>query len=166
MIQSEIYRGRARTVEDAVEAWKAHYLEADEVKDVEAIVLEVLSAFDLLRRWQEDAWKLLRTGKLKNVLEMGRKLDNAYKTGKILLAIVKDCMGWAERKGYIVDNAESFRKACRELESLWSELKANWPCPDKQKIEAGLASLDRGDGVEIGGWLSELQGKDRSATER
>ena len=158
-IKNAIYLGRARTVEDAVEAWKRDYEEADKVKDIESIICEWLRVAEALTSWQRESWELLQTGKLDNVLEVGRMLEKAHRICPELFDAVNEGAKWAEQKGYTVENIGSFREISANLCKLKKRFETKWPRVDKAELEAGLASWQHGHTVDISGWLSELQGK-------
>jgi hypothetical protein len=164
-IKGAIYRGRTRTIEDALEAWKRDYQEAEKVKDIEAIIAEWLQSFEILREWQEESWAALQGGEIENVLEVGRMLSRGYELGAYSFSQVNSGVKWAEGRGYTVDGAEDLRRSFRRLQGLAKELAEKWPSVNKGKIEEALASLDHDEGIEIGGWLRELQGEDVVASE-
>ncbi len=159
--RSVIYRGRVRAIEDAVEAWKASHDDALEVHDLEDVVREWLGTMDLLAQWQADSWKQLFAGELKKIQGLGRLLRMAYRSSLDVAGLLEECVAWAEGNGYAVDNARDFRQRRATVERLYQDFETRWPFPDKKQIEAGMASLDRGEGADLGGWIRELQGEDR-----
>ena len=162
MIKSAIYRGRVRTVEDAVEVWKMNHDEAMTVCAIEDIVQESLSALAMLVDLQMDSWKQLRAGKLRKVLEHGKTIERAYRIGFDLISLVNGCIEEAQKDDYTVDKAVEFRQFIKRLEALNTDFVAKWPFSKREDIETAIASLDRGEGVEVGGLISELQGNNRS----
>ncbi len=156
-----IYRGRVRAIEDAVEVWKASHDDAMEVRDVEDLIREWLWASELWIQWQEDAWQLLRAGQLKKTQEAGRALQWAHNAGLGLVATLEECLRSAEKAGYAVDNAGEFREKARALQRAYDNFLKRWPFADNQTIAEGLASLERGEGIDLGGWIRELQSGDQ-----
>jgi hypothetical protein len=164
MIKGAIYQGRVRTVEDAVEVWKSRHDDAMAVRDIEDIVRESVSAFEVLFDWQRESWEFLRAGKIKRILDYGGHLGRGFRIGLDLAALVQGCVDWAEMKGYSVDNAFRFRDSVTRLGELRGEFLARWPFPNKEEIERGLAAVDRGEGTDLGELINELQGQQTPAS--
>ena len=123
-IKNAIYRGRARTVEDAVEAWKRYYDVAEKVKDIDYLVREWLGLADALNSWQTECQDLLHTAKLDNVLEVGKMLESAHRISMDLHEAVNDGVRWAKARGYEVEAASQFHEASMNLKKLRKRLNA------------------------------------------
>jgi hypothetical protein len=161
-LKAVIYRGRVRTIEDAVEAWQSSHADAMAVRDLEDILREWLWATDFLIEWQGQALTMLVDGKLPNIQECGRVLKNAHAAALKPCATLDDWIKRAEEHGYHVDSAERFHTGLSKLTGAREEFLRRWPFPDEAKIQEALAALDRGEGVDVGGWIHELQGTPRA----
>jgi hypothetical protein len=157
MIKNAIYRGRVRTVEDAIELWKASH---DHVQEVHDIVVESSATLCMFIEWQHEAWGLLRSGALRNVLDAGAQFRRAYSVAEQLIGSVKGCIESATARGYIVDNAEKFRDVIKQVERMHKEFSAHWPFPNTAEMDANIAAIERGDCVDLGEWISDLQTED------
>jgi hypothetical protein len=155
-----IYTSRVRGIEDAVEAWKSSHDDVMEIGDLEDVLREWLWTTDLLIEWQMSSWQLLLAGKLKKILAVGRMLRMAFKSSLDVSLALDEWVKSAEGKGYVVDHAGPFRTRAVELEQLCRRFEARWPAPDTTQMEAALASLNRGEGEDLEGWIHELQGED------
>jgi len=160
MIKSAIYRGRVRTVEDAIELWKASHDDAMDVRDMEDIVEESSAALCMFIEWQQEAWRLLRIGAIRNILEEGSQFQRAYHAAEQLIRSVKDCIESATARGYIIDHAEKLRSVIKQVEVMHKEFSAKWPFPNVDEMDANIAAIERGDCVDLGEWISDLQAED------
>ena len=60
-------------------------------------------------------------------------------------------------KGFRVENADLFFHMGDNNKALYEQMK-KWPKLDPAEIEKSLACLDRGEAVDVIGWINELQG--------
>jgi|ERR1051325_10596736 hypothetical protein len=157
-IKNTIYRGRVRTVEDAVSFWKVSHDDAMAVRDIEDVVEESLAAIRILVEWQKEGWTLLLSGRLKNILEYGNSLRRAYVIGQNLIQAVSECIDRAEAGSYVVDNAGKYRSEIRELERLRKEFLAKWPFPTRAELTA--SEVD--DYLDLGEVVNELRHEDQA----
>jgi hypothetical protein len=155
MIMGAIYRGRRRTVEDVVES--CTFREAEKAAEIDILVREWLGAESVLIEWQQLCWDALRAGELENIIEAGERLDHAYSSRAPILERVIEFVEWSERSGYVVENAEKFRKMTATIARQRDEHLRKWPRPNKDEFDAAITSLDRGEGVDAGEWLRKLQ---------
>jgi hypothetical protein len=163
MIKGKIYRGRAQNAETVIDFWKASHDDAMVVRDIEDILQEVSATFRLFIEWQKEAWDAMRTGKIGNVLEVGEQLKIAYEIGERLSKSAGQCIEWAAEKGYAVENAGALRSLVKEIEELHKQFSAKWPFPDSAEMEANLAAINRGECVDLGEWISDLQNNNPKA---
>ena len=155
-----ICRGQTRTIEDAVESWKAGHDDAMEVRDIEDLVAFCLSACQFMERWYKEAWELALAGRLKKVQSAGKMLRTALDRSVEALEEVRGCVKWAEKKEYTVDNAREVLAAADRVKRMRDDLNERWPFLDKQQIEAARAELSRGDYQYAEDILPELQSTD------
>jgi hypothetical protein len=155
--KSVICRGRARAIEDAIDAWNLDHDNALSARDMEDVVGECLSTRDFLSQWHQTAWEHLFAGRLANIQQAGELLRSA--TGKLVhvFAAVQTCVKWMERKGYPVDKAVEFEAAARAVEGLLADLNRRWPFIDPQQVEEARAAFARGEGIPAEEILRELQ---------
>ncbi|MBI3410881.1 MAG: hypothetical protein HY040_21305 [Planctomycetes bacterium] len=162
MIEEAILRGRVRTVEDAVGAWEARHDNSEPHKlqrGARDIVNETLSMLEWMERVQDAAWKDLRAGKIVRVLERGRDLKRTFDAASKAAVAVGEMLASAEECGYALSEASEFRKRADRLQQLQARFEEKWPFPKKNELEASVASFGRGEGIDLGEWISELQGK-------
>jgi hypothetical protein len=156
-IKGTIYRGRVRTVEDAIDLWKQRHDDAMAVRDIEDIIDESCAALDMFVSWQNEAWECLKTGKITRVLDVGERFVQGYDVGEKLIGAVKNCIELAIEKEYAVDNSSKFTLCAKKFEKLHKEFLAKWPFPKTDDMDAGISAIASGDCIDLGGWISELQ---------
>jgi hypothetical protein len=177
VIKNIIYRGQARAVEDAVEAWKLTHLAkapwrdltagagsssgqdevAETVKDVEAIVDASLQLHESLVAWQKESWEAIRSGREKRILALGNSLEKAYQANTDIFKAVSELLDWAKQNGYDVASARLFHERVADLRKLRDRFVAKWPFPKIEEMEEAIAQIARGEGIELEELIRELQ---------
>jgi hypothetical protein len=158
--KSVICRGRVRTIEDAVESWKADHGDAMEVRDLEDVVRECLGMRDFLREWLNLAWGFLFADKLPAVQQVGEMLRIGFERTINVLTEVQGCIQRAAAKGYEVDKAAEFQEALGQIKHFQSKLLERWPFLDPDQITASRADFGKGSCQSAEEILRELQSTD------
>jgi hypothetical protein len=158
-IRDAIYRGRIRTAEEALDAWRCH---SEVAPEFEIILRECVSALLGLDDVEKECWALLRSGKMDTLLECGRRLGNAIELGSRMARRASDCAQKLEEMGYTLDSATDFRKCVMKLEAIRRRF-ASWPFPKKEDMDKAIAEIERGEGIELGHWIASLQNETHSA---
>ncbi len=125
-----LMKGQARTIEDAVEAWKADYDEAMHVRDLEAILAFAIQVEALLRQGQANLWTGLLAGEIKNPPAIGETGRAAYAKVVVAFSVLASATKDAVAHGYEVEKAEAFAVAQARLIELQQEFDRDWPAPD------------------------------------
>jgi hypothetical protein len=159
-VRNAIYRGKLRTVEDAVEAWKAEHDDAMGVRMFEDVVRECLAAHTLFRDMQKERWEKLFAGKISEVQTTGENLIKTFETSLLVYSLVEECLLRVKRAGFRVNGEEEFEKAFPELRSAAADFKSRWPFVDLKQIEESRAAFARGESQSVEEILGELQGSD------
>jgi len=165
-------------VQDAIEAWNLTHLTnspwrdlkpgtessrqdevGETVKDIEAIIEASLQLHESLVAWQRESWEALRSGKLKKILAVGRSLEKAYQSNTDIFNAVGELINWAKQNGKEVGGARVFQERTADLRKLRDRFLAKWPFPKSEEMEQASAEIARGEGVELGEWIRELQGQ-------
>lgn len=157
-VKNVICRGKLRTIEDAVDAWKAEHVKAMRIQNIEELVHECLGASDYLKQWNNESWKQLMENNLRAVQEEGEMLRRAFRNASALFSPIMDAVKDAENQSYRIEKAPEFQKAIDEVESMSAKLEKHWPFIDLQMVEESRAAMERGDYVSVEDMLRELQG--------
>lgn len=143
-IKNAIGQGRARIIEQAVEAWKADHDDAMRTRDVEGLITLYLEHCAFLKDWYKEAWDDLLANELLDPQGAGEVIrDLLVKTveyGRDLSNLIAE----AKRKGYIVDRTEEFRASEVIVSQLHADIKASWPWMDQSLREQSLADYEAG----------------------
>jgi hypothetical protein len=145
--RSVICRGQVRTIEDAIEAWKAGHEDAMEVRDIEDVIPVCLMLGELLQQWQKDAWESLFSNRLREVQSAGALLQKAYSQSLEAFEGVADCLRWAKRNGYAVEKATDFQRIAEMVQRLHADFARRWPFLDPTAIDEARAQISRGEFV-------------------
>ncbi len=137
--RSVICRGQVRTIEDAVEAWRAGHDDAMEARDIEDVIPVCLMLGELLQEWHKDAWESLFSNRLRNVQSAGELLRKAYVHSLEAFDGVADCLRGAKQKGYEVDKAADFQRTAESVQRLNEDFSRRWPFLDAADVEAARA---------------------------
>ena len=156
--KSVICRGQARTIEDAVEAWRPDRGDTMEVRDIEDVIPVCLLLCELLQEWQRDAWESLFSNKLRNVQSEGESLRKAYIHSLEAFKGVADCLRWAEQKGYEFDTAAEFHRATETVQESYGDFSRRWPFLDPAVVEEARAQIGRGEFLSAEDIQRELLG--------
>ncbi|MBV9125036.1 MAG: hypothetical protein JO112_16905 [Planctomycetes bacterium] len=159
-VKNAIYRGKLRTVEDAVEAWKAEHHEAMGVRMFEEVVRECLAAHTFFQDIQKERWGQLWAGQIREIQTTGENFLRVLETSLIVYSLVEECLLRVKRAGYSVNGEEEFEKAFQELRSAAADFKSRWPFVDHQQIEESRAAFAQGESQSVEEILGELQGSD------
>ena len=155
-----ICRGRARTIEDAVEAWKSDHDEAMAVRDLEDIIRECRWLRDLLMEWNQESWKLLRAGRLHCVQDTGDSLRMVLTIFLRAIPRARRLAANYKRGGYHVEHAGEFADLEKQVQEMANELDQKWPFIDPREMEESRSAYDRGECQPVEDILRELQGTD------
>ncbi len=156
--RSIICRGQARTIEDAVEAWRTGHDGALEARDIEDVIPVCLTLCQLLQQWQKDAWEALFANRLRNVHSAGALLRKGYHHALQALEGVADGLRWAEQKGCEVARAADFRQAAEAVRRLHEDFCRRWPFLDRAAVEEARAQIGRGEFLSAEDIQRELHG--------
>lgn len=156
--KSVICRGQARTIEDAVETWKADHEDAADVRAIEDVIPVCLTLCQLLQEWQKDVWESLFSNRLRNVHSTGELLRKGYHHALPALDGVADCLRWAEQKGYEVDKTAVFQQAAESVRRLHEDFTRRWPFLDRAAVEEARAQIGRGEFLSAEEIQRELHG--------
>jgi hypothetical protein len=156
--KSIICRGQARTIEDAVEAWKTDHADALEIHAIEDVIPVCLALGDLLQEWQKEAWESLFANQIGNLQAAGELLRKAYTHSLEALEDVADCLRWAERKGYEVDKMADFQQALEAVRRLNEDFCRRWPFLDRTAVEEARVQIGRGEFMSAEDIQRELHG--------
>ena len=140
-----ICRGLADTIAAAVEPWKADHEKALRVRDIEDVVALCLHLHHHLHEWQRQAWEYAFSGEMRDPQTTGETLRSALEIGLQSCEMVRQAVGWANAKGYQVDQATDLHQAAEDLTKLQKDLLQRWPFFDaaeiKRELENGEESL-------------------------
>ncbi len=126
-LQYAICKGRARTIEDAVEAWQEEHAAAMEARDTDELVSIFLEFVDELTSWCNDSWNRLFANKVSNPQQLGLCIKRCLELGPPLWSRVRECVEETERQGFTVEGADRFRAAQGALQRLFADHSARWP---------------------------------------
>lgn len=156
--KSVICRGQARTIEDAVEAWRADHDDAMDVRDIEDVIPVCLTLSELLQEWQKEAWESLFSNRLSNLQEAGELLRKAYLHSLQAFEGVADCLRWTKQLGYEVDRIAEFQQAFETIRRLSEDFSQRWPVLDAASVETARAQIARGEFLSAEDIQRELHG--------
>jgi hypothetical protein len=143
--KSVICRGQARTIEDAVKAWKAEHDDAMEVRDIEDVVRVCVLLSELMQEWQAEAWECLFSGKLRSTQLAGGLLRKAYAHAAEAFEGVAEWVNWVRERGYKVEGARRFTEAVEAVRRLREDFVRRWPTLTASDLAEGSAQAARGE---------------------
>ena len=153
-----VCRGYVRTLEDAVESWKQAHDRAMWVRDVEVVLDVALRLRDLAVVVIKDTWAGLFANTLDNVEEAGEGLVQMCQNALNAYEALTRCVVSAGREGYEVEQAAKLAPAAEEIRNRLADVKKRWPRFDHEELKAGIEQARRGELMDVGDVLRELQG--------
>ncbi len=164
MHATEVYwKGQARTIREAAEAWQEEHEEAQSILKFEASLDHPLATFEAFRKLYRAAWEDLFAGRLSLPLQAGLSLREMVRLLAQAFESLRDVLRGHERQGYVLARAGDVERAARELRRWEADLDARWPRFDVEALKAqsqeppDFVSLE-----EIYGELPELRGTDQT----
>jgi hypothetical protein len=153
-----ICRGRARTVEDAVEAWKDDHDAAMQARDTEDLVDISLEFTRFLLDWVQQSWERLFANNLRSIQETGLLLQRWLTRADELAKDVENCIRATKKQGYTVEGADEFAATVANLRRIKQDFEGRWPFVDENVMEDSRLAFQRGEGQDVEDLIRETQG--------
>jgi hypothetical protein len=128
------WRGQARAIEDAAEAWKAEHDFARAVYALEAMLRACLSLSDFIKKAMAAIWEDLFSEKLEDVSGYGERLHRLFRHTLLAFKAAGAAAASARLAGYTVENAEEVVQAETHLRRLYGDFHLRWPHFDLDKL--------------------------------
>lgn len=137
MHASEVYwKGQARTIREAAEAWKEDHDEAQSVLQFEASFDHSLASFEAFGKLYRAAWEDLFAGRVSKPLEAGVPLREMVRHLAQAFESLLDVLRGYEREGYVIARSGDVERAARDLRLWETDVEARWPRVDADALRA------------------------------
>ena len=146
-VQLLLCRGRARGIEDALQAWPR---DGERLSgDREALVRECEGLVEACEQLTRDAEKGLVTGAVASI----------YSTGESVLAVLDQSIAALHQASRLLASGNGeVGGHLAKAERLRERFARRWPFVDEKQVAASLEELAQGKGISLESWLNELQG--------
>ncbi|MBY0523028.1 MAG: hypothetical protein K2R98_06500 [Gemmataceae bacterium] len=142
-VKEAIFRGQARTVEDAVDAWNAAD-EAAGARDTDDVVTLYIAFASLAQGWYDEAWEQLFQNRVRHVNETGNHLKKWFTRAVELSRLVARCVADTRGKGYVVEGADAIPTLTDDFERMVRDIDEKWPWVNPDELAASIAAEERG----------------------
>ncbi|SRR6266542_3861736 len=140
MHASEVYwKGQARAIREAAEAWKVDHEEAQSVLKFETSLDHPLATHQALGKFYRTVWEDLFGGQLSKPLETGALLREMFGLLAQAFEVLLDVVRAHEREGYVIARTGDVERAARDLRAWEADFVARWPRFDPDELKAALA---------------------------
>jgi hypothetical protein len=139
MHATEVYwKGQARALRDAAEAWKQDHEEAQSVLKFEAFLDHPLATYQALGKFYRAVWDDLFSGRLAKPLRAGIYLREVFGQAALGFEDLLDVLHNHQQKGYSIARAGELEQAARDLRAWEADIAARWPRFDPDELRAAL----------------------------
>lgn len=137
MHTSEVYwKGQARAILDAAEAWKDDDAEPHSGLNFAASLDHPLATAAALQKLARLAWDDLFSGRLARSLETGVRLRELFRLTAQAVERLAEVLRTHKNPAGSVASAEEVERAARDLRATAADIEARWPSFDVEELKA------------------------------
>jgi hypothetical protein len=156
-VRETILRGQARTVEEAVEAWKAEHRAAMVVRDLEEVVRLAVALTRIGKETFDHLLGELFALRVRDPYAQGERMDAVIRTAQNALRLVDEAVHLAQNDGYEIDGSGGLRDALAEFARQYDLFLSKWPKPKPDLRAAARADMLAGRSKSVQEVVDELR---------
>lgn len=153
--------GLSQTIQRTAQAWRAEPSSKAATTVVDWLLAFTVDLVECCCAVQQEQWKLLFDGQMKDEQETGRQLQEIHELASQALEHVGRCVDLAAAEGGLLAGRERFAAAQQKMEQLRADFREGWPLVDGAEVEAARARHTRGESVALEDWVRGLDAADR-----
>jgi predicted transcriptional regulator len=159
-IRDEINRGQAEIISEAAETLQHRYNDHGiDLGKVEGLVLFAATLCDNFEQEAQERLRQLFSGAINNVLEEGNRLFASLQAISKAVADVDEIVRSTQGRGFVVMSVSLLDTAKRKLRAIKADLELRWPRFDEDELRRGMEEADRGELLDVGDLLRELESR-------